>query len=87
MALVWVVAQRAGQATALTQQAQQIFHESLIFAGFVIGAGIAYWLEEREPQPIVDVYMDFEPDTSWQCEVHPYGSCYGQAWGCQYSPI
>jgi len=87
MPILWVLASRAGQATPATQAAAAQLSEALTVAGYFIAAGIAYWFAEREPEPVVDVYIDFDPDPTWQCEVHPYASCYGQGWGCQYSPI
>lgn len=82
MPLYWVAAEAAGEAAAISQQAQQNIVAALAAAGWVISAGIAWWYGSSEPSAGVDVSYSFDPDPSWQCGEHPWGNCYGQDWGC-----
>lgn len=82
MPIYWVAAQAAGEAEALSVQAQLNLAAGLAAAGWVIAAGIAWWYGSDQPKATVDVSYTFDPGNGWQCASHPNGDCYSENWGC-----
>lgn len=74
----------SGTAQALSAQAEADLMAVLAAAGWVLAAGIAWWYGPDKPPASVDYSYTLDPDDSWACFDHPFGSCYGPRWGCLY---
>jgi hypothetical protein len=81
MPIYWGAVAVAG--VARSQQSQQLIAAGLAALGWVVAAGIAWWLEDGPPRTSIEIEIEWDPGPSWQCGTHPMGGCYGNEWGCE----